>query len=139
MSFVRLIALSLPLIFLGCATSSPEVAPATDPYASLEKNLPAAQVITLLGAPDATKPFSAAGLGGEVWTYRRKVSETVTQVPIRTTDIPYINPRTGQMDTRQEPVYENQYHFVIETVELLILDRRLIEWKRSRTTETAIH
>jgi hypothetical protein len=139
MSIVRYIALLLPLTFLGCATPAPGPTAAPDHFAALEKGLPAAQVIALLGAPAATKPFSTAALNAEVWTYRRKISETVTQVPIRTTDIPYINPRTGQMDTRPEPVYENQHLFVIETVELLIVEQRLIEWKRSRTTETAIY
>ena len=51
----------------------------------------------------------------------------------------YLLPLTGQMGTRQEPVYENQVFIVVEIVELLIIEQRLIEWKRSRTTETAFH
>ena len=116
--------------------SSPPPAGA-DPFVVLQKNLSAAQVKALVGEPDEIRPFKADGLPSEVWVYRRKISETVLQVPIGSRNVPATNPITGQAITIIESVYENQLEMVIETVELLLIGQRVIEWKRSRSTERA--
>jgi hypothetical protein len=139
MSIVRPVFFLLLLAFPGCTAPVADAPPATDTFAALKKDLSAEQVIALLGVPDSTKPFGAPTPAAEVWTYRRKLSESVSLVAIQTTEMPLMNPRTGQMGTVMEPVYQHQTITEIETVELLLVERRLVEWKRRRSTESAFH
>ena len=129
--------LLLALALAGCvAEPGPPVA--SDPFAALQKNMSAAQVEALVGEPAEIKPFKAKGLACEIWVYRRKISETVQPLPIGTREVPATNPLTGQSITVTESIYENQFETVIETIELLMVEQRVIEWKRHRLTERVI-
>jgi hypothetical protein len=140
MKRTALAACLLVLAWAGCMSQPAPVTPppaAPDPLAALQKNLHATQVIALAGEPDEIKPIKAAALPSEVWVYRRKISEAVLQAPIGTRAVPATNPITGQPITITETIYENQLEIVTETIELLLIEQRVFEWKRSRSTERA--
>lgn len=140
MKIPGLAACLLVLAWAGCISDPAPVSPppaGPAPFAALQKNLRAPQVKALVGEPDEIKPFMAEGLASEIWVYRRKLSEAVIQVPIGSRDVPATNPITGQPITITETVYENQLEIVVETIELLLIEQRLIEWKRARSAERA--
>jgi hypothetical protein len=103
--------------------------------AKLMKNLSSAQVLELLGPPGNRKPFGATELQGEIWSYPFRGATDVRMVIIATQDVPAINPLTGQTTTRSEPVYQNQNVEVTDTLHLLLVDDRLIEWRVVRTED----
>lgn len=134
------LTLLLAMAMAGCVagtTPSSDRSIGPDPFVALQRNMGATQVKALAGEPDEIKSLQSTGLAGEVWIYRRKISESVIQVPIGTRDVPATNPITGQAITIAETVYENQVELAFETIELLLIDQRVIEWKRSRSTERA--
>ena len=138
MKICRCLPLLLGLALAGCSTGpvSPSAAKAPpDAFAALQKDLTAAQVKALLGEPAGIKPFKAEVPASEIWVYRRKISQQDREVPIGSQEIPRMNPLTGQMGTVNEPVYETQTLTVIETIELLMIEQRLIGWKYRRLTE----
>lgn len=140
MKIPGLAACLLVLAWAGCISDPAPVSPppaGPAPFAALQKNLRAPQVKALVGEPDEIKPFMAEGPASEIWVYRRKLSEAVIQVPIGSRDVPATNPITGQPITITETVYENQLEIVVETIELLLIEQRLIEWKRARSAERA--
>lgn len=131
----------LALSLAGCATG-PAALPATkaspDPFAALKKNLAADEVKALVGAPAEVTPFNRDGFTGEIWIYRRKIAEVGREVPIRTQEVPLMNPLTGVMGTTNEPVYETQFEAVYETIELLMVEQQLIAWKSHRESGSEI-
>lgn len=113
----------------GAILTGPLATSAAAPaLAKLTKNLTTLQVLELLGRPATTKPFTAAGVDGEIWAYPFRGAGDTRQVPVTTQELPAINPLTGVMTTRTESVYQNQTVDVTDTLHLLIVDGRLIEW-----------
>jgi len=104
------------------------VSPAAAAVAKLSKNLTGAQVIALLGPPATTKPLSSGGDRARIWSYPFRGTTEVHPVAVGTQEIPAMNPLTGRETTRSEPVYQNQTVDVTDTLHLLMLDDRLIEW-----------
>ena len=138
-----LLPLLAGLLLAGCYTELP-VSPATpEPppaaFAALQKGQSAAQVRALLGEPEEIKPLKLVGLAGEVWVYRRKISEVDQPAPLGSREVPVTNPITGVTSTTTEPVYQIQTVTVSETVELLLVEQRLTEWKTRRQDENRIH
>lgn len=134
--------LLLGLALSGCNTETgagPAPGPPPAAFAALQKGQTAAQVRALLGEPVESKPYPAGGLVGEVWVYHRKISERDQEVPIGSREVPVTNPLTGVTSMANEPVYATQTITVIETVELLMVEQRLIEWKSHRLPESRIH
>ena len=108
---------------------SPRAAsPAGDAVAKLKKNLTAAEVRALLGAPASIKPIVVGEAKGENWSYLFNGPVTTRTVPVATQDVPAVNPLTGQSISRPEPVYQNQDVQLIDTLHLLLFDGRVIEW-----------
>lgn len=101
--------------------------------AKLTKNLTGAQVRERLGPPAAIKEIKAAGVTGKAWSYPFRASPDVRMVPVATQELPATNPLTGQSITRTETVYQNQEFEIVDTLHLLIVDDRLIEWSTVRT------
>ena len=135
----------LPLLLLltlsGCVTGTgPQAATpaAPDPFASLRKNMSTDRVKALVGEPADIKPFTAEGFTCEIWVYRRKIGESVRLVPMGTREVPVTDVITGVIHNVQEPFYERQFSSVIETIELLIFQQQVVEWKRHQVTERII-
>lgn len=122
-------------LIAGCVAEGPATAApsASAVAAKLVKGMTGADVRRLLGAPAATKEIRAAGLVGEAWSYPFPASPEVRMVPIATQQLPATNPLTGQAITRTETVYQNQEFEVTDTVHLLIIAERLVEWSVVRT------
>lgn len=97
--------------------------------AKLAKNLTGEQVRALLGPPVATKPISAGGVNGETWSYSFHAGTETRLIPVTTQDVPAVDPLSGQATTRAEAVYQNQDVEMIDTLSLLLVDDRLIEWR----------
>ncbi len=133
------------LLVAGCSSLSPSAATSAtataktpsapeidsdNPVRLLKKGLTGAQVTALLGAPAAVKPQKAEGVAAEIWTYTRSTRAGARQVSTGTRDVPYVDPITGVMRNLQEPIFEMQATYVIETTELLMLSGVLAEWKQ---------
>ena len=88
------------------------------------------EVKAVLGEPDEIKPFKSGEIGVYVWTYRRIVEGPVREVITGTRDVPAINPITGQPTTIQDPIYGQEVTYLHETIELLMREGTLLEWKR---------
>jgi hypothetical protein len=109
------------------------------PLDGLQKGMTTEQVRNLWGKPEQIRPLKAGAQSGEVWVYRRPVSQTVQEVPMRMQEIPYVDPMTGQTKMIKEPVYEQQHIVLIETTELLMFEGRLINWKKSQKEERSYY
>ncbi len=134
----------LPAVLLVAACANQAATPPATPapkstltraarfYSQLATGQTTAQVLDLFGAPDQKKPFSAAGITGEIWSYEMNATIEVHQFPVSTVDIPAINPFTGQATVRKEPVYQDQATRVVDQLHLLIIDGRLAQWSTTR-------
>jgi hypothetical protein len=131
-----ILPLLLSLALAGCAIETAPAAP--DPFAQLQKGLTAAQVRDLAGEPLEIKPFHADVVASEIWVYRRKLSESEQQVQVGSRAVPLTNPLTGQTENSSEPIFETQTITITETIELLMIESRLTEWKRRQQAEPRI-
>jgi hypothetical protein len=142
MKTVPYLPILLSLALAGCSTPAPEAPdqPSIPAFRALYKGQPAAEVKARVGEPAEIRPFpvTETGLAAEVWVYRRVVAREERQVPIRTRDVPAVNPITGLAFTVNEPVYETQSDAIIETVELLMVEQQLVQRKSRRHADTGI-
>ena len=130
-SCVAILGLALmALSVTGCSTASSSGAAPTgtpDPWQSLAKDMTADQVRAALGQPIEVRPMQSPG--AEIWVYRRMTAENVGMVPMKTEDIPYVDPFTGQQRTIQEPVYSQEVRMIEEELQLLLYEGKLASWK----------
>lgn len=125
----------------GGAGPGPEANSKITPAAlgKIAKGLSGAQVRELLGNPATTKPLNAAGVAGQIWSYPLKTETEVLSIPMTTQDVPSFDPFSNRMTTRQEAVYRDQTVNTTDTLHLLLVDDRVIEWRvvrdqKSRTS-----
>jgi hypothetical protein len=135
-------------VLAGCAaTPAPAARPnpaavANAPakaFEALWKGMTAAAVRELVGEPAETRPFNAGGLDGQVWVYHRTVSDTTNLVAVGTQEVPSIASGPAKLIGTQEPIYQSETVVVAETIELLMIDDRLIEWKQSRQAKRSFN
>jgi hypothetical protein len=125
------------LLLAACATESNSSSPAvngqpvvsTAAVARLAPGLTGAEVRALLGAPAATKPVSSGGANSLIWSYPLGTATEVRSVPVTTQEVPAFNPFSGTNTTRTETVYQNQTVLLIDTLHLLMVNDRLVEWR----------
>lgn len=96
---------------------------------AIAKGMKGETVQQLLGKPFNVQPFSGGNVKGEIWTYRISVTETANQVPTSMRDVPAWDPIANQQITVQEPVYQIEHVRMYTTLQLLIVDGRLVERK----------
>ncbi len=120
-------------------TGESDVSPAAANFGKLAKGLTTAQVSGMFGPPATTKPLAAGGVHGEIWSYPLRTTEEARSVPFSTQEIPATNPLTGQSITRTETVYQNETVNLIDTLHLLIVDGRLVEWRIVREEKGQFH
>ena len=134
--------------FSGCASTpaagAGPVAPAktttavqANPLDALKKGMTAQQVRACVGVPDQINPFKSGELPSEVWVYSRVISEEARPMAVGTREVPSFNPMTGVSGTVTEQVIGNEFIKYSEITELLMIDGRLIEWKRKPRVERA--
>ena len=141
-----LLMLGLLPLLAGC-TSTPEPSPRpgnapreeeTNPFAAVQKGMKAEDMRKLLGEPKEIKPLNTAGVTGEVWLYEHKIAALTQEIGTGTVDVPFFNSRTGTMENHQEMVMSNLHINTFESVEFLMIDGRLIEWKRKQWQDRQI-
>lgn len=98
----------------------------------LKKGMTATELRRAWGAPRTTTPMAAANVKAEVWTYHRIKDLGVRTVPTSMRAIPYQDPLTGTERLIQEPVYRQETISQVDVIELLLVEDRLVEWKRTR-------
>ncbi len=67
--------------------------------------------------------------GGEIWVYRRTAPAGVDLVQTSTQDVPVVDPVSGEMRSRSEPVYSQEARQVEQELNLLMYDGKLMSWK----------
>jgi hypothetical protein len=129
----------LPLL-AGCA-NPPEPgsrpgnslrAEAVNPFTAVQKGTTAEEVRKLLGEPKEIKPLTNASVAGEVWHYEHKIDAFTQQMGTGTKDVPYVNPKTGTSETRQEVIMSDVHITVYASVDFLLVEGRVIEIKRKQ-------
>jgi hypothetical protein len=98
-----------------------------DSWQSLAQGMTADQVRAALGQPINVRPMQTPG--GEIWVYRRMTAREMGLVPLKTEEIPYVDPFTGEQRMIQEPVYSQEVHTVEEELQLLLYEGKLMSWK----------
>jgi len=102
---------------------------------ALVKGMPATAVRDSLGAPETVKTLATTPAKTEVWTYRIAVVEHTEQVATSMRDVPAWDPLSNRAITVQEPVYQMLHTRIYTTLELLIVDGKLVERKGAREIE----
>lgn len=94
----------------------------------LQLGLRRQQIKELLGQPTAVRPMEAGDGKSEVWVYNRTGKQRVRETVATMSDVPWVDPITGEMRMLKEPVIS----YITETykVELRLLMYRghLINW-----------
>lgn len=119
--------------------SAAPVAAAPDTLDGLTKGLPAAEIVRLWGLPKSDEPFDRAPDRARVLTYEKVIDSTQRQVATSTQDRVYVDPMTGAERTVPEPVYSQQTIELVRTVELLVVDGQLAEWKVRQHSRTSLN
>ncbi len=94
----------------------------------LEKGMPAAMIIQLVGQPDEISPLKSGEGKAETWIYRRKVGQTVHQTANTETTIPALTGFTASGPTIGSaivPDYRLKYVCAYQVTALLMVDGRL--------------
>lgn len=98
-----------------------------DPWQALAKGMTADQVRAAIGQAINVRPMQTPG--AEIWVYRRMTAREVAMVPLKTQDVPYVDPVTGQQRMTQELVYSQEVRTVEEELQLLLYEGKLVSWK----------
>ncbi len=94
----------------------------------LEKGMPAAMIIQLVGKPDEISPLKSSEGQAETWIYRRKIGQTVHQTANTQKTIPAMTGFTASGPTIGQaivPDYRLKYVRAYQVTALLMLDGRL--------------
>jgi hypothetical protein len=113
------------------------------PEQALQKGMTAEAVKRIMGEPAEIKPMQSPTGTAETWVYHCTVQGPVEQIQVGTrTDSIVAKGSDGQdhvVQTVEEPVFKQQFHFIEETVRLLMFDGRLIEQHRAVQKRTEYH
>jgi hypothetical protein len=94
----------------------------------LEKGMPAAQIVQLVGEPDEISPLKGNEGQAETWIYRRKIGQTVHQTANTETSLPAMTGFTANGPTIGRvivPDYRLKYVRAYQVTALLMVDGRL--------------
>jgi len=141
---LRVVSCSVVLAVLsGCSTQTS--APTTsqsermraaadqpNPFHSLQKGMTADAVRATVGEPMTIEPFPSQAVKSEVWVYRHTVGTTTTQEATSVRQVETVNPITGEMGTTPQAALQTVVIDITDTVKLLMIEGRLVEWKTSR-------
>ncbi len=94
----------------------------------LEKGMPAAMIIQLVGKPHEISPIKSGETNAETWIYRRKIGQTVHQTANTQKTIPALTGFTANGPTIGQaivPDYRLKYVCAYQITALLMVDGRL--------------
>lgn len=95
--------------------------------AGLYQGMPNAELLEMIGEPDARKPYENEA-GFEIWVYERS-SEAVEMVVVGSVETDYVN-WEGYQSTVSVPVYEPDVTRTESRVEFLVSDKgAVVAWK----------
>lgn len=116
----------LPLLLAVFALTAGFAAAKEKPV--LEKGMPAAMIVQLVGQPDEITPLKSEEGQAETWIYRRKVGQTVHQTANTEASIPALTGFTASGPTIGRaivPDYRLKYVCAYQVTALLMVDGRL--------------
>jgi hypothetical protein len=102
---------------------------------AIAKGMTADEVRALLGAPERVEPYSSAGATAKVWIYTLAVETKFHQVSTGMQEIPSYDPITGAATVIREPIMANRRVKRYTTLELLMVDDRLVERRPGRSVD----
>ena len=106
---------------------------------ALVRGMTAEQVTQLLGKPTRVATVPDAAVKSEIWTYRISVKQSTDQVATSMRDVSVFDPLTNDIKTIKEPVFQLQYTHTYTTLELLMVDGKLIERKGGREIDRSFY
>lgn len=110
-----------------------------DKVNAIAQGMNGATVRRLLGEPNKVVPFTKGNISGQIWSYRVAVSEVVNQVATSMRDVPAWDPIGNRAITVKEPVFQQEHVRTYTTLELLMVDDRLIERKPGHEIDRAFY
>lgn len=131
-SVCHALVLGALLLGNGCATTSssdPSLRNLEEAF-TVQRGTTAEELIAHLGEPTLRQPLKEFSIDAEVWLYERTVAVDSEMVIMDTrTEILWDNTKKKIIEY-EEPVYEQQNNSTVERTELLLVDNRVLKWRR---------
>lgn len=112
------------IVVAGCQSTKSGL---PDEQIYLSRGMTASEVKDLLGEPVTAR---RAGEGQETWIYEKSF-ERMRPVEAETREVPYYNPVTREMETREEAVTSIETARTTLVTELFIVNGLLAGWRES--------
>lgn len=112
------------ILSAGCQTTD---SGKPDEQIYLSRGMSATEVRSALGGPASVKQ---TGEGQETWVYEKSF-ERMRPVEAETREVPYYNPITRELETREEPVTSIETERTTLVTELFMEDGILVGWRES--------
>lgn len=135
-------ALAVALLFGGC-TAAPQGASASSSAATdasrqpppLKVGMTADEVRAAWGAPTEILPLEDAPRPGETWRYRTILRSTQRQVAATVEEVPFFDPISGRYLPQKEITQSQETVSQVQTTDLILIEKKLVGWKRSLNEE----
>ena len=105
---------------------------------AITKGMTGEEVRAVLGAPERIEPFSSAGTNAKVWIYTLAVETRFHQISTGVQEIPAYDPITGASTVIREPIMANRRVKRYTTLELLMVEDRVVERRPGRSVDVNI-
>lgn len=112
------------IVLAGCQTTE---SGKPDEQIYLRRGMPASEVKELLGEPAAVRQTDE---GQETWVYEKSF-ERMRPVEGETREVPYYNPVSRELETREEAVTSIETARTTLVTELFIVNAHLAGWRES--------
>jgi len=139
-----LLASTLMLTLAACTTPAPQTSAVAQSSPTLgviklEKGMTADEIRSLLGKPNQTTLMPTKEGMAQLWTYERRLLRS-NRVAASTIAVPvYKGPGMGDSNnigTIDVPVDSDEHVVLLQTIKLMLLDGKLVEWKVSAKEES---
>jgi hypothetical protein len=105
---------------------------------AIARGMSADEVRALLGTPEHVQPYGSRGGNAKIWIYNLAVQRTFHQVSSGIREVPAFDPITGASIVVREPIMTNRRVKRYTTLELLMIDDRLMERRPGHSVDVSI-
>jgi len=129
-----LTGLSVVFALAGCATrpaAAPETTVAPDPARQLRLGMKAAEIEVLMGKPAEIRKFPSESGDVVVWIYHRELPARVETVAPTVSEVPWVDPITGELKAEIVPQTSEQRTERIEEISVYLAGDVLAEVRRT--------